>query len=109
MNAADNQVGGDSPPRTAAALAFSAVAVFLVLVTGLITFGLAQGYGFGPVWDRSAFVMTAAVAVLVGAAVLGAVRLARLRMRALPVLAASVACVFAVGYVAGVLGNGMHH
>jgi hypothetical protein len=85
------------------------VALFLTAATGLITFGLSESYGFGPGWDRSAFMMTGAAASLAGTALLCAIRLARFRWRALPVIVGWVAFVFAVGYVAGVAGNSLKH
>lgn len=102
---------GGAPPRAAIAGAgvCAGVALLLVVATALVTFGLSDGYGFGPWWDWSAFVMTGGAAVLTGAALLGASRLARLRLRPLPVLVASVVSVFAFGYVAGVLGDALHH
>ena len=93
----------------AGAVVCAVVAFFIMAMTVLITFGLSEGYGFGPAWDLSAFVMTAGAAALTGSALVGAVRLARLRLRALPVLMASVVVVFATGYVAGMLGNSLHH
>jgi len=77
--------------------------------TALVTFGLSEGYGFGPGWDLSAFVMTGGAAALTGTAVLGSLRLARRRLPALRVLVFSVAAVFAAAYVAGIFGNSLHH
>ena len=91
------------------AVVCAGAAVLLAVATALVTFGLAESYGFGPWWDWSAFVMTGGAAILTGAAVLGAIRLARLQLRPLPALVAAVASVLAVGYVAGVLGNLQHH
>lgn len=102
---------GRSPQRgaIAGAVVCASVSVLLALATALVTFGLSESYGFGPGWDWSAFVMTGGAAILSGAALLGAVRLARLPLRAVPVMVACVASVFAVAYVAGVLGNLRHH
>ena len=111
MDVEGNQLApaaGATPRAAIAAAVLCAVAVLIVVATALVTFGLSEGYGFGPWWDRSAFVMTAAAALFAGAAILGAIRLARLRLRGLPVLAASVVSVFAIGYLAGVLGNRLH-
>ncbi|HET6815808.1 MAG TPA: hypothetical protein VFH66_01070 [Mycobacteriales bacterium] len=85
------------------------MAVLIAATTVLITFGLSESYGFGPGWDWSAFLMTGGAAALTGAAALGAIRLSRFRIRALPVLGVSVAAVFAAAYVAGVVGNSLHH
>ncbi|WP_270889808.1 hypothetical protein [Pedococcus sp. 5OH_020] len=89
--------GAPPPAALAGALVCAGVALLLTLATGLITFGLSQSYGFGPAWDLSAFMMTGAAASLAGTALLGAIRLARLQLRALPVMVAGVAFVFAVG------------
>lgn len=97
------------PVATLGAVVCAGVAVLIATATVLITFGLSEGYGFGPGWDWSAFLMTSGAAALTGAAALGAIRLSRLRIRALHVLGVSVAAVFAAGYVAGVLGNSLHH
>ena len=93
----------------AGAAASAGVAVLVVALTALITFGLAESYGFGPGWDWSAFLMTAAAALLAGATLTGAIRLARLRWRLIRVFTATVVSVFAIGYVAGVLGDHFHH
>lgn len=103
------EVDGPRPAAIAGAVVCAGAAALLTLATAVLTYGLAESYGFGPVWDWSAFVMTAGAAALTGAAVLGAFRLARMRLRAVPVLVASVASVLAIGYVAGVLGNLRHH
>lgn len=100
--------GAPSRAAIVGALVCAGVAVLLAGTTAFVTFGLSRSYGFGPVWDWSAFVMTGAVAALAGTALLGATRLARLRFRALHVVAVPVASVFAIGYVAGVLGNRLH-
>ncbi|QGN58053.1 hypothetical protein [Nostocoides sp. HKS02] len=92
-----------------AAVACAGIALSLTVAAGVITFGLSQSYGFGAGWDRSAFMMTGAAGVLAGAALGAAIRLARLRLRALPVMAGWAALVFAVGYIAGVAGNGLNH
>lgn len=98
-------------PRTAIAGAgvCAIVAALLAVATAYVTYGLARSYGFGPVWDWSAFVITGAVALLTGAAVLAAVRLARFQLGVFPIMVASVASVFAIGYVAGLVGNSLHH
>ncbi|MBB4689852.1 hypothetical protein BJ986_002279 [Phycicoccus badiiscoriae] len=104
----DGRPSGARPPVSlVGALVCVGVALLLTVGTGVVTFALSQSYGFGPVWDRSAFMMTGAAGVLAGAALLVAVRLARLRLRALPVMAGWVALVFVVGYVAGVAGNSL--
>jgi len=97
------------PAAIAGAVVCAGVAVLVAATTALVTFGLSEGYGFGPGWDLSAFVMTAGAAALTGTAVLGALRLARLRLPALRVLVLSAAAVFAAGYVAGIFGNSLHH
>ena len=93
----------------AGAVVCAGVSVVLALATALVTFGLSESYGFGPGWDWSAFVMTGGAAILSGAALVGAIRLARLQLRPFPVLVASVASVLALAYVAGVIGNTRHH
>ena len=102
---------GSTAPRAAIAGAgvCAIVACLLAVATAYITFELARSYGFGPVWDWSAFVMTGVVAVSTGAALYSAVRLAKLQLRALPIMVAAVAAVFAIGYVAGLVGNAVHH
>ncbi|MGZ4517906.1 MAG: hypothetical protein ACXVXN_08310 [Mycobacteriaceae bacterium] len=111
MDVEGNQPAGTGGARPPAAIvgAFTCAGVALVLTvaTGVITFGLSRSYGFGPVWDWSAFMMTGAAAALAGTALLGAIRLARLRWRAVPVAAGWVALVFVVGYLAGVAGNSL--
>lgn len=106
-----NQSSEATSPRPLAALVGASicagVALLLTAATGLITFGLSESYGFAPGWDWSAFMMTGVAASLAGTALLGAIRLARLRWRALPVMLGWVAFVFAVGYVAGVAGNSL--
>src|SRR3954451_7848451 len=97
------------PAAIAGAVVCAGVAVLVAATTVLVTFGLSEGYGFGPVWDLSAFVMTGGAAALTGTAVLGALRLARRRLPALRVLVFSVAAVFAAAYVAGIFGNSLHH
>lgn len=101
--------GARPPAALVGALICAGVALLVTVATGVITFGLSQSYGFGPVWDWSAFIMTGAAAALAGTALLGAIRLARLQWRALPIMAACVAFVFAVGYAAGVAGNSLRH
>ena len=98
-----------SAAAVAGAVACAGVAVFIVATTALITFGLSESYGFGPAWDLSAFVMTAGAAAATGSALVGAVRLIRPRLRAFPVMMAAMVAVFATGYLAGMLGNSLHH
>jgi hypothetical protein len=109
----DSQLGGAGAaprrPAIAAAVVCGCLAVAIAAATVLLTFGLSESYGFGPVWDMSAFVMTVVAAALTGLALLGAVRLAGARWRALPVMLAAVVGVLAAGYVAGVVGNSLHH
>ena len=90
-------------------MACACLAAVLAVTTALVTFGLSQSYGFGPWWDWSAFVMTGGAAVLTATALLGANRLAGRRWRPLLVFVVSVVAVFAIGYLAGVLGNTLHH
>ena len=94
--------------RRTGAVASATVAVLLTAAAAYITYGLSASYGFGSGWDWSSILMISAVAALVASALLAAVRLARMRWRALPLLAASIATVFAIWYVAGVLGNHVH-
>lgn len=89
------------------AVTCAGLALLITVATGLVTFGLSESYGFGPVWDWSALVMTGAAAALTGTALLVGIRLARLRWPALSVAAGGVAFVFAVGYIAGVAGNSL--
>jgi len=104
------EAGSARPPAAlVGAVVCAGVSLLLIVATGMLTFALAESYGFGPAWDLSALVMTGAVAALAGAALLGAIRLAGLRLRALPVMASLVAFVFAVGYVAGTVGNSLKH
>lgn len=112
MSADGSELGeAGSPPRAAiaGAVVCAGAAVLVAVATALVTFGLSESYGFGPGWDWSAFVMTAIAAGVAGAALLGARRLAQLRLRPSAVVVVAVAAVFAVGYVAGVLGNLRHH
>lgn len=96
------------PAAIAGAVVCAGLAVLVAVATVLITFGLSESYGFGPVWDLSAFVMTIAAAMITGGAAVAALRLARLRRRPLPVLVLSVAAVVLAGYAAGVIGNHLH-
>ena len=101
--------GARPPVALVGAFLCAGVALLVTVAVGVITFGLSESYGFGPGWDWSAFTMTGAAAVLAGTSLLVAIRLARLRWRALPVIGAGVAFVFAVGYLAGVAGNSLKH
>src|SRR3954469_16429028 len=97
------------PAAIAGAVVCAGVPVRVSATTALVTFGLSEGYGFGPGWDLSAFVMTAGAAALTGTAVLGSLRLGRLRLPALRGLMLSGAAVFAAAYVAGIFGSSLHH
>lgn len=106
------QVTAAEPVRrtaVAGAVVCACVAGLIAVATVILTFALAESYGFGHWWDWSGFVMTGGAAALTAAALLGANRLARLRWRPLSVFAVSVVSVFAVCYLAGVLGNARHH
>src|SRR4051812_43830232 len=104
-----SQLAGASNVRprvgVVAAVLCAGVAVVIAAATALVTFGLSESYGFGPLWDTSAFVMTVAAAALTGTAVLAAVRLARVRLRPLPVVLGSVAGGVGGGGVAGAGGD----
>ncbi|NYG08666.1 hypothetical protein BJ986_003153 [Phycicoccus badiiscoriae] len=108
-----NQSAEASSARPLAARVGAAIcaglALLLTVATGVVTFGLSESYGFGPVWDWSALMMTGAAAALVGTALLVAIRLARLRWPAVSLTAGVVAFVFAVGYIAGVAGDSLKH
>jgi len=98
-------------PRPAAivgAVVCAGVAVLIAAATVYVTFGLSAGYGFGPAWDLSAFVMTGVAATISGVGAVAAVSLAGLRLPPLWVLGFSIAAVFAAGYAAGIIGNTLH-
>ena len=96
------------PAAIAGAVVCAVLAVLIAAATVYVTFGLSEGYGFGPAWDLSAFVMTGGAATVSGAGAAAAVSLAGLRLPPLRVLGFSVAAVFAAGYVAGIIGNTLH-
>ena len=91
------------------ALALACLALMVAIATAVLTYALAESYGFGRWWDWPGFVMTGGAAVLSAAALLGASRLAKLPWRLPLVFATSVVLIYAVGYVAGVLGDARHH
>lgn len=99
---------GPRPAAIAGAVVCAGLAVLVAVATVYVTFGLSEGYGFGPAWDLSAFVMTGGAATISGAGAVAAVTLAGLRLPPLRVLACSVAAVFAAGYLAGIIGNTLH-
>ena len=101
--------GDTTRPAMAGAAVCAGVAFLVVALTALITFGLAESYGFGPGWDWSALLMTAAAALLAGATLVGAIRLAKIRWRPIRMFTVSVVSVLVIGYVAGVLGDHFHH
>jgi uncharacterized RDD family membrane protein YckC len=96
------------PAALAGALACAGLAVLVAAATVTVTFALSESYGFGPVWDLSAFVMTVAAAMITGGAAVAALRLLRRRRRSFPVLVLSVAAVLLADYAAGVIGNSLH-
>jgi hypothetical protein len=96
------------PVAIAGAVVCAGLAVLIAAATVYVTFGLSEGYGFGPAWDLSAFVMTGGAPTISAAGAVAAVSLAGLRLSRLRVLGFSAAAVFAAGYVAGAIGNSLH-